>query len=239
MQSSSLFQPSSASLSCRAVTSARAAALDCGDPSGRLPKPFPDDVAVAATAFLCVLCVILVNPHCASLLRIAEPSDCRQRSAITLLPISGAALGISSASNHFGSVPFWAYSSSSCVLILSKRSFRLTCSERSIHWPAALIFVSLDCRDYSRCGNVHFARLLDDPLQCDPDVALALCEQSKGVRMTVDAGAVCESILPRNGGRTAPRDEIRLDLFPLGMRADGTVPPVASQETGWSEGVIK
>ncbi len=45
------------------------------------------------------------------------------------------------ASNHFGSVPLCAYSSSSAVLMRSKRSFRLTCSVRSIHCPAALILL--------------------------------------------------------------------------------------------------
>jgi hypothetical protein len=43
--------------------------------------------------------------------------------------------------NQLGRVPSCAYASSSCVVIRSNRSFRLTCSLRSIHWPAALILL--------------------------------------------------------------------------------------------------
>jgi hypothetical protein len=89
--------------------------------------------------------------------------------------------------------------------------------------------VCLDRGDNGAGGHVHFAGSLDDALKSGPDVSLALSEQAECMRVTVDAGAVCESILPRNDGRTAPHDEIRLDFFPLGMRADGAIPLVTSQ----------
>ena len=145
---------------------------------------------------------------------------------------SGAAL-VSPASNHFGSVPCCAYS----LKLLNAHPVEeivqahLLCAINPLASRIDLR-VSLDSRNNGGGGHVYFAGPLDDPLQCGADISLALCKQPEGVRMTVDAGAVCESIFPRNDSRATPRDEIRLNLFPLGMRADGAIPLVTSH-TDW------
>ena len=82
--------------------------------------------------------------------------------------------------------------------------------------------VCLHGGNHGGSGHVHFARFFDDPLQGRPDVPLAFWEESKRVRVPVDAGPVCQPEFLRNGRRGTPADEGCFDLFPLLMAADRT-----------------
>ena len=93
--------------------------------------------------------------------------------------------------------------------------------------------VDLAVRLHSRhnCAgcHVHLARLFDDPLQGRPDVALASLEQSKRVRVPVDAGSVRQPEFLSNGCRRPPANEGTFDFLSLRMSADGAIPLVPSK----------
>ena len=69
-------------------------------------------------------------------------------------------------------------------------------------------------------SQVHFSRFFDNPFQSRPHVVLALLEQSKRVRVPVDAGPVRKPEFLCNGRRRAPADKGRLYLFALLVGAD-------------------
>ena len=69
---------------------------------------------------------------------------------------------------------------------------------------------------------------LDDSLECDTYVPLALREQSECVSVTVTAGTVCQAVFLGDYFGAAPRHEVGFDVGARWMSADGTGPAVPS-----------
>jgi hypothetical protein len=184
----------------------RAAALDCGERSGKHPKnPLPP-LLRSGRAVLCVLCGFLsfgtVIPCCAHCCRLK---------------------------------PFWQRSVPRVIIKLRRAhavekivQAHLLCAINPLSRRVDLA-VRLDSRDNRAGRHVHFARLFDDPLQRCPDVALASLEQSKRVRVPVDARPVCQPEILSNGRRRAPADEDRLNLFPLLVSSNRASPLVPAK----------
>jgi hypothetical protein len=72
----------------------------------------------------------------------------------------------------------------------------------------------------SGSSHADFSGILYSPLQSRPHVALALLEQSKRVRVPVDAGPVRKPEFPCNGHRRVPADKGRIYLFALLVGSD-------------------
>ena len=173
--------------------------------AGSTPNPFPP-LLRARMAVLCVLCGLLsfgtVTLCCAHGYRL---KPLRERSALCVffkLRCAHAVKKIIQAKLLCAVNP------------LSRRI------DLAYAWTAATTALS---------GHVHFARLFDDPLQCRPDVLLPFGEQSKRVRVPVNAGPICQPEFLRNGRWGTPADEGSFNFLPLLMAADRASPLVPAK----------